>query len=150
MGRPQETFNKKELEKKRIQKRKEKLQRMEERKANSKKGASLDDMMAYVDENGMLTSTPPDKQKKKEIKAENIEVGIPKREDREEDNDRVGILSYFNDEKGYGFIQDSETKMKYFVHMSNFMDDIIQGNKVLYETEKGRKGPVATKVRLQK
>ena len=65
MGRSQETFSKKEHEKKKIQKRKEKEEKREERKANSKKGKSFEDMIAYVDENGQLTSTPPDPNKKK-------------------------------------------------------------------------------------
>jgi spore germination protein YaaH len=76
MARPQETFNKKELEKKRLQKRKEKEQRKEERKANAKEGSSLEDMMAYVDENGNITSTPPDPTRKKTtIKTEDIVIG---------------------------------------------------------------------------
>jgi hypothetical protein len=48
MAKSQETFNKKEKEKKRLQKRKEKEQRKEERKANAKEGGSWEDMMAYV------------------------------------------------------------------------------------------------------
>jgi hypothetical protein len=76
MARPQETFNKKELEKKRLQKRKEKEQRKEERKANAKEGSSLEDMMAYVDENGNISSTPPDPTRRKPtIKTEDIVIG---------------------------------------------------------------------------
>ena len=56
------SFNKKELEKKRKQKRKEKQQRKEERKASGSK--SFDDMIAYVDENGIVIDTPPDSNKK--------------------------------------------------------------------------------------
>jgi hypothetical protein len=64
MARSQETFNKKEAEKRKAQKRKEKEQRKEERKANAKEGKSLEEMMAYVDEDGNITSTPPDPTKK--------------------------------------------------------------------------------------
>ena len=81
MARSQETFNKKDKEKKRLKKRQDKQLRKEERRANSNKGAGLESMLAYVDENGHLTDTPPDTtKKKKEIKAENIELGVPKRE----------------------------------------------------------------------
>ena len=66
MAKSQETFSKKEAEKKKAQKKKEKEQRKEERKANAKSG-SLEDMMAYVDEYGNITSTPPDPLKKKSI-----------------------------------------------------------------------------------
>ena len=61
MAKSQETFSKKEKGKQKIKQRQEKLEKMNERKANAKKGKSLEEMMAYVDENGNLTSTPPAK-----------------------------------------------------------------------------------------
>jgi hypothetical protein len=72
MARPQETFNKKELEKKRLQKRQEKEQRKEERKANANSGKSFEDMIAYVDENGNITSTPPDQTRKNPLKQKTL------------------------------------------------------------------------------
>ena len=65
MARSKETFNKREKEKKRLKQQQEKREKMEERKANAKKGKSLDEMLAYIDENGNLSSTPPDPKKKK-------------------------------------------------------------------------------------
>ncbi len=65
MARSQETFNKKEKEKKRLKKKQEKQLRKEERKANNNKGAGLESMLAYVDENGQITDTPPEKTNKK-------------------------------------------------------------------------------------
>ena len=62
MARPQETFNKKEQEKLRAKKRKEKQEKKEARKANPK--LTGEDLYVYVDENGHLTSTPPDPSKK--------------------------------------------------------------------------------------
>jgi len=59
MAKSKETFGKKQKEKQRLKKRQDKQQKMEERKANSKKGKSLNEMLAYVDENGNLSSTPP-------------------------------------------------------------------------------------------
>jgi len=59
MAKSKITFNKKEREKKRLKKRNEKAEKMAERKANVVKGKSLDDMMAYVDENGNLSKHPP-------------------------------------------------------------------------------------------
>ena len=80
MARSQTTFNKKEREKKKLQKKKEKQARREERKANSSDG-SLDSMMAYLDENGNITDTPPDPNAKpNKVKASDIEIGIPKKE----------------------------------------------------------------------
>lgn len=66
MASSQETFSKKEREKKRLKKKKDKVEKKEERQANAQKGQSLEDMMVYVDENGNLTSTPPDPRKRKQ------------------------------------------------------------------------------------
>ena len=75
MGKSQETFSKKEKEKKRLKKRQEKLARREERKANPKK--TFEESIAYIDENGNFTDTPPDATKKSVIKAEDIVLGVP-------------------------------------------------------------------------
>lgn len=53
------TFSKRENEKKRLLKREEKEEKKVARKTNSDKGKSFEEMLAYVDENGNLTSTPP-------------------------------------------------------------------------------------------
>jgi hypothetical protein len=63
MAKSQATFMKKQLEKNRQKKKEEKELRKQERKQNST-GGDLDNMMAYVNEFGELTSTPPDKSKK--------------------------------------------------------------------------------------
>jgi hypothetical protein len=65
MARSQASATKKEKEKKKLQKRQDKEQRKQERKANSMEGKPLEEMMAYVDENGNITSEPPDPSKKK-------------------------------------------------------------------------------------
>ena len=59
MAKSQATFMKKQLEKNRQKKREDKEQRKLERKQNST-GGDLDNMMAYVNEFGELTSTPPE------------------------------------------------------------------------------------------
>ena len=67
MAKSQQSFNKKEKEKKRLKKRKEKLERKEQRKQEKLDNGpkSFEDMLAYVDENGYLTSEKPDPTKKK-------------------------------------------------------------------------------------
>ena len=146
MGRSSETFSKKEKEKKKLQRKKEKLAKKEDRKANSE-GGSLDAMMAYVDENGVIRDTPPDPAKKAKIKASSIEIGVPKREDIEVDPIHEGKVSYFDDSKGYGFIKDSVNQESYFVHVNNTLDQIGENDKVAFELEKGPKGWVAVKVK---
>ncbi len=148
MGRSQETFSKKENEKKKQKKKKEKEERREERKANASNGNSLDEMIAYVDADGNITDTPPDpNQKKKEIKHEDIQLGATKREDIEEDTVRTGIVSFFNDSKGYGFIRDKNTQESIFVHMNGLTEPIKENNKVTFEIERGPKGLNAVNVK---
>ncbi len=150
MGRAQETFNKKEVRNKKEKKRKEKEKRRLARKDNEKK-SSLNDMIAYVDENGNITDTPPDPTKKKEIKAENIDLNVPKRDAVNlTETVRKGIVTFFNDSKGYGFIKDSETQESVFVHINNTLEEIKENNVVSFEVEMGPKGFTAIKVKLFK
>lgn len=150
MGRSQETFNKKEVRNKKEKKRKDKEKKRLARKENEKSG-SLDDMIVYVDENGMITDTPPDPAKKLAVKLEDIEIGVPNRESEPEmDPIRKGTVSFFNESKGYGFIKDNETKESVFVHVNNVLEDIKEGNAVIFEVEMGQRGPTAVQVKLFK
>ena len=82
MARPQ-TFSKKENEKKKQARRLEKQNRKEERKLSGNTN-SFEDMIAYVDENGRITSTPPEtNHKKEEINHEEIVISTPKQESPE-------------------------------------------------------------------
>ncbi len=145
-----ETWNKKELEKKKQKKKQDKEQRKEERKASAAKdGKSFDDMIAYVDENGNLSSTPPDPTKKRIIREQDMIIGVARQEAvKPEDLIRKGIVSFFNDAKGYGFIKDSETGDSIFVHMNGLIDKIKDNNKVSFEVEMSPKGPNAVRVKL--
>ena len=96
MGRSQETFGKKERNKKKEKKKKDKAEKKAARKEEGKQSA--DDMIAYVDHFGNIVDTPPDPAEKEEIIAENIIIGIPKKEDYEdEDPTRTGVVTFFND-----------------------------------------------------
>lgn len=150
MGRSQETFNKKEVRNKKEKKRKDKEKKRLARKDNEKSG-SLDDMIVYVDENGMITDTPPDPTKKLVVKLEDIKIGVPNRENEPEmDPIRKGTVAFFNESKGYGFIKDNETKESVFVHVNNVLEDIKEGNAVIFEVEMGQRGPTAVQVKLFK
>lgn len=146
-----ETWNKKEREKKKQQNKKEKAERKQERKDNSKQGKSLDDMIAYLDENGNLSSKPPDPRKKVDIKVEDIEIGVRKQEPvNPEDLIRKGTVTFFNDAKGYGFIKDDVTGESVFVHINSLAEAIKEHNKVIFEIEMGPKGANAVNVKLAK
>jgi cold shock CspA family protein len=145
MAKSQETFNKKEKEKKRLKKRQDKQQKKEERKSTSNQ--DFDSMIAYVDEDGNITDTPPDPTiKKKKIDAKSIEIGVPKREDVVE-TVRKGRIEFFNDSKGYGFIKELETQEKFFVHVNGLLEDVRENDKVSFELERGMKGMNAVKVK---
>jgi cold shock CspA family protein len=141
------SFNKKELEKRKEQKKKEKLQRKEVRKASGSK--SFDDMIAYVDENGVITSTPPDPDKKTKVDLDDIVVSTPKREEMEEIA-LNGRVEHFNFDKGYGFIKNLSGTDKYFFHVSNAPVNIAEGNMVTFELERSEKGMNAVKIVLTK
>lgn len=149
MAKSQETFSKKENEKKKQQKRKEKAQRREERKANSKEGKGLEEMMAYVDEYGNITSTPPDPMKKRtSVKEEDIVIGSRNTgESHSAIRIRKGKIMFFNSSKGYGFIKDSETQESVFVHVNSANFPMKENDKVSFETEMGPKGLNAVRVR---
>lgn len=139
------TFAKKELEKKKAKARQDKAEKMERRKSNNNKGKGLDEMMAYLDENGNLTSRPPDPRKKVEINLEDIVLGAAP-QGREFDVERTGFVTFFDETKGYGFITDSQTKDNVFVHSNDTTQPLKKGNKVSYERQKGPKGFVAVNV----
>jgi cold shock CspA family protein len=147
MAKSQQSFNKKEKEKKRLKKRQDKLLKKEERRENSA-GGGLENMMAYVDEYGNITDTPPDPTiKKKKINVSDIEIGIPKKEADEDFGPLTGKVDYFDTSKGFGFIINTRTQEKHFVHVSGLKDEIIEGDKVTFELEKGLKGMNAVRVK---
>ena len=145
MAKSKETFGKKEKEKQRLKHKQEKREKMEERKANAKKGKSLDEMIAYIDENGNLSSTPPDPRKKMVFKREDMNTGVPVH--AKQDIVRQGIISFFNNEKGYGFIKDLDTQESIFVHTNQLSEPVKENNKVIFEVERGPKGLSAVNVK---
>jgi cold shock CspA family protein len=145
MAKSQETFSKKEKEKKRLKKRQDKQVKKDERKSHPTK-SGLQDMIAYVDEHGNLTDTPPDLSRRKVIRAEDIEIGVPTRVQEDISAIRSGKVEFFNHEKGFGFIKENETQEKYFVHVSSLTEEIEEGDKVSFEVEQGQKGLNAVRV----
>jgi len=152
MARSQETFNKKEVRNKKEKKKKDKAAKRLEKRGNETSG-DLDNMIAYVDEFGNFSNTPPDPTKKKAVViSENIMVSTPKKEALEDmEIIRKGNVTFFNHEKGYGFIKDMETGESLFVHINNVEnEEIKENNMVIFEVEMGAKGPTAVKVKIDK
>jgi len=150
MGRSQETFGKKEVRTRKEKKRKEKEQKRAKKKSEGKKN-SFDDMIAYVNEFGVITSTPPDPDKKTVVDAESIELTVNKNSPESvPDYVRKGIVIFFNDSKGYGFIREMESNQRIFVHANSLLEPITENNIVTFELTKGPKGLSALKVKLFK
>ena len=122
------SFGKRENEKKKQARRVEKQNRKEERKSSGK-ATSFEDMIAYVDENGMITSVPPELRQKEEINQEDILISTPKKE--------------------FGFIRDLSGTEKYFFHVNNVVDDISVNDIVTFDLERGDRGLSAVNVCLE-
>ena len=127
--------NKKEREKIKHQKRVEKQKQKEERKTQGT--SSFKDMIAYVDEYGRLTSTPPEEPVEK-VNVEDVQIATPKKVE-EEIIRKTGKVDYFNPSKGFGFIKDNNGQ-KYFFHISKAPDNIQEGDNVEFESEQDARG----------
>ena len=149
MAKSQQTYTKKEKEKKKLKKRQDKEEKRIERKANSNKGKSFEEMLAYVDENGNLSSTPPDPSKRKIINLEDIQLGARKEQVVEPaDLIRKGNITFYNEAKGYGFIRDERSQESIFFHVNGVMQQVKEKDKVSFEVERGLKGLNAVKITL--
>lgn len=143
------TVGKRENEKKRLAKREEKLKKKESKKLSGSSD-SFEDMIAYVDENGMITSTPPaDDIRKEEINPDEIVIATPKKEEEEPVILR-GRVEFFNVAKGFGFIKDLAGVEKYFFHVNNAVSEIAENDIVTFDLERGLKGMNAVNVTLEK
>jgi cold shock CspA family protein len=146
-----QTWQKKEREQKKQQHKKAKEEKRLERKKQSAENNNASMVMAYVDENGNLTATPPDFTKRKKINSEDIIIGVPKQDNTNAvDIINTGIVTHFNEAKGYGFIRDKQTQHEYFVHVNSLLEEVKERSEVTFGIERGPKGLVAINVALLK
>ena len=142
------TVDKRENEKKRLAKRAEKQKKKEEKKLSGKT-SSFEDMIAYVDENGVITSTPPAENIKKEgVNQEEILISVPKKE-KEEPVVLKGKVYFFKTSKGFGFIKEQVRGERYFFHVNNLLSKIEENDIVTFDLERGLKGMNAINIRLE-
>ncbi|MDR1120432.1 MAG: cold shock domain-containing protein [Dysgonamonadaceae bacterium] len=144
------SFNKRELEQRKENKRKKKQQKKDGRKSSTG-SRSFEDMIAYVDENGLIVDSPPDTAQKNEIDATTIEVSVPKKVELEEDLIILkGRVEYFSASKGYGFIKDLNSTEKYFFHVKNTLYPVAEYDLVTFELIRGNKGMNANNIKVFK
>lgn len=137
----------------RKKKKDEKAKRKLEKKASAKDGGkkSFEDMIAYVDENGMITSKAPDlTQKKKQIDVDSIEISTPRKVEGEDEVEvlRTGKVAFFNTAKGYGFIKDPLKNESFFVHMNDLQTPIKENDTVTFKAEPSQRGMKAVEVKV--
>ena len=132
MGQSQQTFRKKEIAKKKLQKRKEKEEKRANRDDNNDKGKSFEEMFAYVDENGNISDKPP--VKKYEFKEEDLirpEV---------EDVYSFGKVSFYNEAGQYGFIRDNETRENVYFNFKILGFVLEQNQQVKFKAISSKQG----------
>lgn len=151
MAKSKESWNKKEQENKRKKKKEDKAkQKLEKKSLQKEEGKkSFEDMIAYVDENGRITTEAPDLTKKKKvIDASKIEISTPKQADvTEEELLHSGKVAFFNSSKGYGFIKDHDNNESYFVHINDLLEEVAENDKVTFKVEPGQRGMKAVEVK---
>ena len=60
---------------------------------------------------------------------------------------RQGVVKFFNENKGFGFIVASDNSEEIFVHVTGIEDQIEKGDNVSFETASGQKGISAVRVK---
>jgi cold shock CspA family protein len=146
MGRSQQSFSKREREKKKAKRKEEKAKKREERKNNPDLQA---DEFTYVDEFGNFHDTPPEKADK--VDAEGIVRGVPPKEEGEDDDPiKTGVVTAFNDSKGFGFIREKQTQDSIFFHITDCEEEVVVNNMVTFEVEFGPKGANAKKGKVKR
>lgn len=59
-----------------------------------------------------------------------------------------GKVKFFNQTKGFGFIQEEDSEKEYFVHATGLIDEIRENDDVTFDLKEGKKGLNAVNVRL--
>lgn len=57
-----------------------------------------------------------------------------------------GIVKFFNEAKGFGFIKPSDSSSDIFVHVSGLVDEVRENDEVTYDEQRGKKGMNAVNV----
>lgn len=147
MAKSQNSFIKKQKADRKRKKKEEKFQKKLQRKDQETSG-NLDDMIAYVDEYGNIVDQPvekadPDEEPSPEEQRAMMEaIG-----ETVEEEVMKGVVKFFNEEKGFGFIRLKGSGKDVYVQRSGLLDQISDNDRVSLTLEEGVRGPVAVDVR---
>lgn len=61
---------------------------------------------------------------------------------------KEGVVKFFNETKGFGFVKESNSDKEYFVHVTGLVDKIRENDTVTFELKEGKKGLNAVNVRI--
>lgn len=133
------TVGERKNEKERLAKQEEKLKEKESKKLSGSLN-SFENVIAYADENGMMTSTPPTEDiEKEEINPNRIAMATPKREEKEPTILR-GQAEFPSESRGFDSIEDLSGVEKHSFHVNNVIDNIAGNNIITFDPECGVKG----------
>ena len=59
-----------------------------------------------------------------------------------------GTVKFFNDTKGFGFINEEGADKEHFVHVSGLIDEVREGDQVEFDLEQGKKGLNAVNIKV--
>ncbi len=59
-----------------------------------------------------------------------------------------GIVKFFNESKGFGFITEEGTNKEHFVHVSGLVDEVRENDEVEFDLKEGKKGLNAVNVKV--
>ncbi|MGG6230804.1 cold-shock protein [Tenacibaculum sp. SDUM215027] len=59
-----------------------------------------------------------------------------------------GIVKFFNESKGFGFITEEGSNKEHFVHVSGLIDEVRENDEVEFDLQEGKKGLNAVNVRV--
>lgn len=139
MARSKQSFGKREKEKERLKKKALKQDRREERKKNSLKGMGLDALV--VDPKDVITASinnPASEEVKPALTVNPSPIS----------HQRTGRISYYNEQKGYGFVRDSQFKDNIMFRIKDLTVPVKLNDSVTYTKEKSPEGNIASGITL--
>ena len=61
-----------------------------------------------------------------------------------------GVVKFFTEEKGFGFIIDDDSAKEFFFHFTNTLDKVKKDDKVRFDLVEGKRGMNAVNVKRVK